>query len=594
MAKKPEIKKVNLVEAYKRMWPLVKPYWFRCLLATLITIPIGALDAVIALALKPFMDTVVVSQNGETPFNLPLYVIPIFIILFTLFQSALEYASAYLSAWTGGKITQEMKKKLYEKLLVLDTKFLDSVSSGLIVTRFDGDANTACAGLLNNVKTFTTRIFSSITLIGVLLYTSWQLAIIAIVVLGSALYPVTKIRKKIKKIVAQSVVVNGQVLTAFNETYAGSKTIKSYNLKTHQRDKFFGILNQSFKLSIKNTQRTAWLSPVMHIIIAIGMAAAIWYGSYLIKNKTMSAGDFVAFITAMLMLYTPIKNIGKNFNAVQLSLMAIERVFEMIDMPVDIKEHETAKPITNLQKEITFKNVDFSYTEEKQILHNINLSIKKGQTVAFVGNSGGGKTTVVNLIPRFYDVTNGEILIDGVNVKDIALTDLRDKIAVVFQDNFLFSGTIRENIMLGKPNASKKELDTAVQMACLDEFISSLENGLDTEIGERGVLLSGGQKQRIAIARAFLKNAPIVILDEATSALDNKSEAIVQQAIDNLMKDRTVIVIAHRLSTVQNADNIVVLNSGQIVESGTHQELLDKKEAYFALYQAQFKHNVSI
>ncbi|MBR6730813.1 MAG: ABC transporter ATP-binding protein [Alphaproteobacteria bacterium] len=573
------------------MWPLVKPYWFRCLLATLITLPIGALDAVIALALKPFMDTVVVSQNGETPFNLPLYVIPIFIIVFTLFQSALEYASAYLSAWTGGKITQEMKKKLYEKLLVLDTSFLDSISSGLIVTRFDTDANTACSGLLNNVKTFTTRIFSSLTLIGVLLYTSWQLAIIAIVVLGSALYPVTKIRKKIKKIVAQSVIVNGQVLTAFNETYAGSKTIKSYNLHQHQRDKFFGILTQSFKLSIKNTQRTAWLSPVMHIIIAIGMAAAIWYGSYLIKSKTISAGDFVAFITAMLMLYTPIKNIGKNFNAVQLSLMAIERVFEMIDMEVKIHEDENKKNMPSLKKEIEFKNVNFSYTDEKQILKDINLTIPKGKTVALVGNSGGGKTTVVNLIPRFYDTNEGEILIDGTNIKDLSLKSLRDNIAVVFQDNFLFSGTIRDNIMLGKQNATDKEVQKAIQMACLDEFITSLENGLDTEIGERGVLLSGGQKQRIAIARAFIKNAPIVILDEATSALDNKSEAIVQQAIDNLMKDRTVIVIAHRLSTVQNADKIIVINSGEIVESGTHQELLDKKEAYWALYQAQFKHH---
>ena len=587
---KPEIKKVNIVEAYKRMWPFVKPYWFRCLLATLITLPIGALDAVIALALKPFMDTVVIEQNGSTPFNLPLYVIPIFIILFTFFQSALEYASAYLSAWTGGKITQGMKKKLYEKLLTLDSSFLDNVSSGLIVTRFDSDANTACSGLLNNVKTFTTRIFSSLTLIGVLLYTSWQLAIIAIIVLGFSLYPVTKIRRRIKKIVAQSVIVNGQVLTAFNETFAGSKTIKSYNLHTYQRKKFFDILTQSFKLTIKNTQRTAWLSPVMHMIIAVGMAGAIWYGSYLIKSKTISAGDFVAFITAMLMLYTPIKNIGKNFNAVQLSLMAIERVFEMIDMPVSIKEEDSATPIHSLEKEITFKDVSFSYTEEKTILKNINLTIPKGQTIALVGNSGGGKTTVVSLIPRFYDVTNGTIEIDGKNIKDINLTSLRDKIAVVFQDNFLFSGTIIDNILLGKPDATKEEIDKAVKMACLDEFIASLDNGLETEIGERGVLLSGGQKQRIAIARAFLKNAPIVILDEATSALDNKSEAIVQQAIDNLMKDRTVIVIAHRLSTVQNANKIVVINSGEIVETGTHQELLDKKEAYYALYQAQFKH----
>ena len=291
------------------------------------------------------------------------------------------------------------------------------------------------------------------------------------------------------------------------------------------------------------------------------------------------------------MLYTPIKNIGKNFNAVQLSLMAIERVFEMIDMEVKIHEDENKKNMPSLKKEIEFKNVNFSYTDEKQILKDINLTIPKGKTVALVGNSGGGKTTVVNLIPRFYDTNEGEILIDGTNIKDLSLKSLRDNIAVVFQDNFLFSGTIRDNIMLGKQNATDKEVQKAIQMACLDEFITSLENGLDTEIGERGVLLSGGQKQRIAIARAFIKNAPIVILDEATSALDNKSEAIVQQAIDNLMKDRTVIVIAHRLSTVQNADKIIVINSGEIVESGTHQELLDKKEAYWALYQAQFKHH---
>lgn len=583
------IKKISFINSYKRIWPFIKPFWFRCLLATVITLPIGGLDAVIALALKPFMDTVVIEQNGATPFNMPLYIIPIFIILFTLIQSALEYASAYLSAWTGGKITLEMKKKLYQKLLVLDAAFLDKSSSGQIVTRFDGDPNTACSGLLNNVKIFTTRVFSSIALIGVLIYTSWQLAIIAILVLGFSLYPVTKIRKKIKNIVAQSVVVNGQVLTAFNETYAGSKTISSYNLYAHQKQKFFDVLTQSFKLTIKNTQRTAWLSPVMHIIIAFGMAGVIWYGSYLIQSKTITAGDFVAFITAMLMLYTPIKNIGKNFNAVQLSLMAIERVFEIIDMPLAIQDSKSAISLKTIQKEIVFEHVDFSYNPGNPILKDINLTIKKKQTVALVGNSGGGKTTIVNLIPRFYDVTKGAIKIDGKNIKDLCVNSLREQIAVVFQDNFLFSGTIRENILLGKQNATETEIQNAVQNACLSEFIDSLPDKMNTQIGERGVLLSGGQKQRIAIARAFLKNAPIVILDEATSALDNKSEAIVQKAIDNLMKDRTVIVIAHRLSTIQNADKIIVINDGKVVEEGTHTKLLKQKGAYNTLYQAQFK-----
>ena len=584
-----KMQQIRFIKNYKRMWPFVRPFWFRALLSLLITIPIGSLDAVIAMALKPFMDTILIEQGGATPWGLPLYVIPLLIIGFTVVQSLLDYGSAYLNTWTGGKITMELQKKLYSKLLLLEQGFLDKSSSGEVLLRFNGDAGTACSGLLANLKVFVTRIFSSITLIGVLFYTSWQLAIIAIVVLGSALYPLMRIRQMIKDVVKRSVAVGAVSLTLFNETYAGSKTIASYNLQDYQKRRFNDLQIQGFKLGIKNTQRTAWLSPMMHIIISVGMAGSIWYGSYLITSKTMSAGDFVAFMTALLMLYTPVKNIGKNFNQVQLSFMAVDRIFEILDRPIAIKDKKEAKVMTGLHKEIVFKDVSFHYNPDNPVLQHISLTIPKGKTVAFVGNSGGGKTTTVNLIPRFYDVCDGCIEIDGTDIRDITLKSLRENIAVVFQDNFLFSGTIRDNIMLGKFDATEKEVDRAVHMACLDDFIDELENGLDTNIGERGMLLSGGQKQRVAIARAFLKNAPIVILDEATSALDNKSEAIVQQAIDNLMKDRTVLVIAHRLSTVQNADKIVVINEGKVVESGSHEQLIAQNGAYAALYQAQFK-----
>ncbi len=589
---KKAVKENQFVRNYSRMWPFIKPYWFRAVLAALITIPIGCLDAVIALSLKPYMN-IVIMDKGETAsdYFVPLWVIPIFIVAFTVFQSFLDYGSSYLNTWVGSKITMALKEKLYRKLVMFEAAFFDKTSSGDVVFRFDSDPNTACMGLINNVKVFVSRVFSSISLICVLLYTSWELAIIAIFILGSSLYPLRWIRKMIKDVISRATIAGGAVLTTFNETYSGAKTIASYNLQQHQIGIFHDIQRCLFKLAIKQTQKTAWLSPMMHIIISVGIASVIYAGSFLIASKTITPGDFVSFLTAMLMLYTPIKNIGKNFNAVQLSFMAVDRVFDILETPVTVKDKKGAIEMPPLSKEIEFKDVSFEYLAGKPVLNQINLHLKKGKTIAFVGNSGGGKTTIVGLLPRFYDITQGQILMDGQDIRNFKLESLRNQIAVVFQDNFLFSGTIRQNIMLGKFDATPDEVNRAVKMACLEDFINSLEKGLDTNIGERGTLLSGGQKQRVAIARAFLKDAPLVILDEATSALDNKSEAIVQQAIDNLMKDRTVFVIAHRLSTVQNADTIVVINKGEVVEQGTHDELIERENgAYRSLYMAQFKH----
>ncbi len=586
---KDKIKKLlnnqRFINNYKRMWPYVKPFWFRALCSMLICIPIGSLDAVIALALKPYMDIVMVDKSIQSPWYIPLG-----IVAFTSIQGGLKYMSSYLSTWVGGKITNGLKLTLFKKLLTFETAFYDKRKSGDIVFQFNNQADNACAGLLNNLSVFMQRIFSSVSLVCVLFYNSWQLALIAVVVLGCAFAPVARLQKRIKDVMSKTVVADAAIITEYNEVFAGNKTITSYNLQNHETEKFKWILGNIFNLKIKMVQKTQWLSPMMHVIVSVGIAAAIGYGSHLIMTNQITSGNFVSFITALILLYTPVKNIGNNLNSVQFSFFAIERIFDMLDSQPKIKDRENAKVLPRDYKKIQIKDVNFEYNPKVPILKNINLEINRGETVAFVGNSGGGKSTIVSLIPRFYDVKSGGIFIDDVDLRDYTLASLRQNIAVVFQDNFLFSGTIKENIMLGNEKATEEQLNQAIKMAYLEDFIAELKDGLNTQIGERGIRLSGGQKQRVAIARAFLKDAPIIILDEATSALDNKAEAIVQKAIDNLMQDKTVFVIAHRLSTIQNADKIVVINQGEIAEIGTHEELLNVENgAYQTLYNMQFK-----
>ena len=576
------------VKNYKFMWPYVKPYWGRALLSILVAIPIGSMDALIALSLKPYMDLVMVEKSISSS-----WYIPIVIILFTCVQGALTYASEYLNTWVGTKITNRLKYDLYSKMLSYDIDYFDKKNSGDVVYAFNNTADMACSGLLNNLKSFVQKIFASLSLIGVLFYNSWQLALVCSVILFGALLPMTTLKRRINALFGQTIFADSYVLTIYNETYSGKRTIAAYNLEKFQRDKFKTALHGVFGFRMKMLRRTRWLTPVMHVILSAGIGLSIWFGSALILNGSISSGSFVSFLTALIMLYQPIKNLGNNYNSVLLSFLAIERVLNVLKTEPKIHSIENSVPFNKDFKTIEFKDLTFEYNPGVPVLRDVNLTIQRGETLALVGNSGGGKTTIVSLLPRFYDPTHGAILIDGIDIRNIDLTSLRQNIAVVFQDNFLFAGTIRQNILLGNESATEAELEKAVKMAYLDDFVAGLKNGLDTQIGERGVMLSGGQKQRVAIARAFLKNAPILILDEATSALDNKSEAIVQKAIENLMQDKTVFVIAHRLTTIRNATNIVVINYGKIVESGTHDQLLANEcGAYKLLYDMQFKDDV--
>lgn len=573
-----------LVVNAKRMWPYIKPYWGRAVLGIALTVPVGALDGAVALFLKPFMDRVMVEKQPHFS-----ALIPFLIVGFTVVQGVLIYSSNYFNTWVAQKITIGVKRKLYAKLLSMDTSYFDQNNSGTVLFRYSSDAETASTGLVDNLKQFLSKSCSSIALVFVLLYTSWQLAIIAIAVLAFFVYPMTLVRRKMKAILEKTVTNQSQVITTYNETFAGNKTIRSFTLENIFQNRFRDVTDTSFALAMKMVKNTNWLSPLMHIIMSIGIAFVIGAGSYLILSGRITSGDFVAFIAALMMLYTPLKSVGNNYISIQNSFLAIDRIFEILDLHPTIKDAPNANTLKSVGKAITFENVCFEYLAGREVLHDINLTIPIGQTVALVGNSGGGKTTISALIPRLYEVSKGAIKIDGTDIRQITQNSLREQIAMVFQDNFLFSGTIRDNILLGNEKADDETIWKALKNACLDDFVKEKPQGLDTEIGERGILLSGGQKQRLAIARAFVKNAPIVILDEATSALDNKSERIVQEALDNLMKNRTVIVIAHRLSTVQNADKIVVINDGKIAEEGTHADLLKLNGAYASLYNMQFK-----
>lgn len=583
----------------KRMFPYIKPFLFRIFIAFFLAVPLGLLDGATAFVLKPYID-VVVNGNELVYFGYTLtrdvlsIIIPPGIVLFAAFQGVLRYLNTYLSDWISIKIANSVKVDLFKKLVFLDSKFYDENSSGLVISRFLGDPDAASRQLINSIKTLITSFTSALGLIFVLLYNSWELAVVGVFVLICAFLPMTFLRKKIKEVSNKGTVVGGDITTAFNETYKGNKVISGYNLQNEEYTKVKDLIRETFNLQMSLTKRTGWLSPIMYIIASLGIAFVMLVGNKLIISGRLTTGSFASFITSLLLLYKPVKSLGQDLTGIQGIFVAISRVFELFDFNSRIEDNGT-KELDYSPEEIEFKNVSFSYNEEKEVLHNVSFKAKKGQTIAIVGNSGGGKSTIVNLLPRFYDVTKGEILFNNENIKDFTLKSLRDSVSQVFQDNFLFTGSIKENILIGKKDATKEEIDRVIKASHLDEYVASLENGLDSRVGENGTSLSGGQRQRIAIARAMIKNAPIVVLDEATSALDNKSEKIVQKALDNLMQDKTVFVIAHRLSTIFNADKILVMENGKLVEEGTHEELLAIQDGrYKSLYNMQFKNQEEI
>lgn len=582
-----------------RIWPYIRPYWFRIVLTFMVAIPLGLLDGVTAFALKPFMDYVVGKQdwvfhlfNHEYTLTWQLFafLIPFLVVAFAAFQGLLRYLNEYLSTWTSQHITNDVKIDLFHKLIHMHPQFFDENSSGVIIQRYMNDPQTASAGLVDQIKTITTSLFGALGLIAVMLYSSWRLAIVGVVVLNIAFLPVALIRKRIKSASNKNMVIGGNITTNINETYSGNKVMAAYGLQERQEKDFITQIWNSFNVNMSLTKRAGWMSPIMYLIASVGIALVLAYGTHLISSGIMTAGSFASFVTSLLLLYKPVKTLGNTLTNIQNIFVAMGRVFELFDVTPEIVDAPDAIEMKSLEKDIKFENVEFEYVKDVPVIKNLNLTVNKNETLAIVGNSGGGKSTIVNLLPRFYDLKSGSIKFDDVDIRRFTLESLRKNISMVFQDNFLYSGTIKENILMGNVNATEEDLKNAVEYAHLQDVIAELPEGIETRLGERGLTLSGGQRQRVAIARAMIRKAPIVILDEATSALDNESEALVQKAIDNLMNNRTVFIIAHRLSTIKNADRIAVINEGELVELGTHDELMAiENGAYKALYEMQFR-----
>ncbi len=589
---KKQISKNFLLRNVRKVIPYAKPYWLRIILFVALVFPLGSSDVLITYGLKRLIDGLQNINQVEQTIPFTVWLMPILVIGFAVVQGLLQYFTSYLNAWIGNKIANDVKIEMFRKLLSLDPYYFDNNNSGEILMRYYNDPESACRDLLNQLKDLISRSITVGSLACYLIFLSWKLAIVALLMLALTMVPVGRLRKKITQLVGGVVNVSARIITNYNETFSGIKTILVYNLQKFQILGLKNKLNEFFNLQMKMTQRMSWLPPSMHIIASIGIGITVGYGTFLVLTKNITLGALVSFATSLFLIYNPIKALGSCLASLQQAMFAVDRIFNVLEMSPNIKDPEIGKIFIPKEefKLLEFDGVSFAYRKDRKVLDNVSFSLSAGESLALVGNSGGGKTTITNLLMRFYDVVSGEIKINGINIRNWKLHDLHQQMAVVFQDNFLFEGTVADNLLVGKLTASKEEMWEALSKACLDDFVKNLPDKLNTQIGEHGVLLSGGQKQRLAIARAFLKNAPIIILDEATSALDNHSEAMIQQAIYNLTQQKTVIVIAHRLSTIQHVDKILVVQQGKIVERGTHEELLlNSKGVYRSLYDVQFR-----
>ncbi|EOB8813973.1 SAV1866 family putative multidrug efflux ABC transporter [Staphylococcus aureus] len=574
----------------KRYLQFVKPYKYRIFATIIVEIIKFGIPMLIPLLIKYAIDGVINNHaltTDEKVHHLTI-AIGIALFIFVIVRPPIEFIRQYLAQWTSNKILYDIREKLYNHLQALSARFYANNQVGQVISRVINDVEQTKDFILTGLMNIWLDCITIIIALSIMFFLDVKLTLAALFIFPFYILTVYVFFGRLRKLTRERSQALAEVQGFLHERVQGISVVKSFAIEDNEAKNFDKKNTNFLTRALKHTRWNAYSFAAINTVTDIGPIIVIGVGAYLAISGSITVGTLAAFVGYLELLFGPLRRLVASFTTLTQSFASMDRVFQLIDEDYDIKNGVGAQPIEIKQGRIDIDHVSFQYNDnEAPILKDINLSIEKGETVAFVGMSGGGKSTLINLIPRFYDVTSGQILIDGHNIKDFLTGSLRNQIGLVQQDNILFSDTVKENILLGRPTATDEEVVEAAKMANAHDFIMNLPQGYDTEVGERGVKLSGGQKQRLSIARIFLNNPPILILDEATSALDLESESIIQEALDVLSKDRTTLIVAHRLSTITHADKIVVIENGHIVETGTHRELIAKQGAYEHLYSIQ-------